>query len=98
MAGPIGTLASRLAAAFVTLDQGATQDRFQRGKSAHKSVAAFSQRGSGFFLYIHQTTYTTGLIIEQSKKPLSTFFLPSCQVIQKSNQFEKRFCVEPRRW
>jgi len=97
MSGPIGTLASRLAAAFVTLDQGASQNRFQRGKSAHKSVAAFSQRGSGFFLYIHQTTYKTGLIIEQSEKSLSTSFLPSCQVIQKGNQFEERFRVEPRR-
>ena len=82
MTGTVGALASRLATAFVALDEGAAQDRFERGQLAQKSVAAFSQCGSGFFLYFHQTTYTTGLIIEQSKTSLSTFFLPARQVFQ----------------
>ena len=29
---------------------------------------------------------------------MSTFFLLACHVFQKSNQFEKRFCIETARW
>ena len=42
MAGAVGAFASRLATPFVALDEGAAQDRLQRGQLAHKNVATFS--------------------------------------------------------
>jgi len=42
MARAVGAFASRLAAPFVALDEGAAQDRLERGQLAQKNVAAFS--------------------------------------------------------
>jgi hypothetical protein len=72
MARAVGAFASRLAASFVALDKGAAQDGLEWGQLAQKSLAAFSQGGRKLFWYIHQTTYITGLIVEQS----NTFFNP----------------------
>jgi len=70
MAGAVGAFASRLATAFVALDKGGAQDGLERGQLAQKSLATFSQSGSGLLLNIHQTTYNTGLIVGL----LNTFF------------------------
>jgi len=88
MSGPVCALAARLPTSFVSLDEGASQNGFERGELTHKSVAAFSKRGGGLFLYIHQTTYQTGPIIEHSNRLLSTFFLPPRKLFQKCNQIE----------
>jgi hypothetical protein len=64
MARPVGAFASRLATSFVALDKRAAQDGLERGQLAQKSFAAFSQGRRRLFLYIHQTTCTTGLIVE----------------------------------
>jgi hypothetical protein len=53
--------------------------------------------GGRFFSNIHQATYKNDLIIVQSKKAWSTFFLFPYQMFQKGNQFEKGFCLEPAR-
>src|SRR6266542_5229170 len=70
MAGTIGAFAPWLAAAFVTLDQRAAQDRLERGQSAQESLTASSQAGSGLVFHFCQTTYTTGLILVEK----NTFF------------------------
>jgi hypothetical protein len=85
MSGAVGAFASWLATSFVSLDEGASQDRCELGQLTHKSIAAFSQCGSEFFLYVHQTTYKIGQIIERSKRFLSTFSLSPRQMFQKSN-------------
>jgi hypothetical protein len=63
MTGTVGALASRLAAAFVALDERPAQDRLEWRQLAQESVAAFSQGGSGLALDFYRTTYQTGLIL-----------------------------------
>jgi hypothetical protein len=63
MARAVGAFASRLAASFVALDKGAAQDGLEWGQLAQNGFAAFSQGGRKLFLYVYQTTYTTGLIV-----------------------------------
>jgi hypothetical protein len=63
MTGAVGAFASGLATAFVALDEGTTQDGFERGQLAQERLAAFSQGGRGSFLCFHRTTYKTGLIL-----------------------------------
>jgi hypothetical protein len=98
MSRPVCAFAPRLATSFVSLDEGASQNRFERRQLTYKGIATFSQRGGGFFSYIYQTTCTTGLILEQSNRRLSTFILSLHKMFQKSNQLEKRFCLEPAWW
>src|SRR6516165_5227177 len=66
MTGAVGTLASRLAASFVALDERAAQDRLERRQLAQEGVAAFSQDGGALVPDFHRTTYTTGLILQQT--------------------------------
>ena len=47
MTGALGALASRLATAFVALDEGTTKDSFERGQLAQERLAALSQDGCG---------------------------------------------------
>src|SRR5215470_10108450 len=63
MTGAVGAFASGLAAALVALDEGTTEDGFERGQLAQERLAAFSQGGSGLFRYFHRTTLTTGLTV-----------------------------------
>jgi hypothetical protein len=42
MTGAVGAFAAGLAAAFVALDEGTTEDGFERGQSAQERLAAFS--------------------------------------------------------
>src|SRR6185437_8645128 len=64
MAGTVGAFASRLAASFVAFDERTAQDRLERGQLAQESVAALPQCSGGLALNFHQTTYTTGLIVQ----------------------------------
>ena len=70
VARTIGALASWLATAFVTLDQRAAQDRLERGQLAQESLTASSQGGSRLVFHFCQTTYITGLILQEE----NTFF------------------------
>jgi hypothetical protein len=63
MPGAASAFASGLAAAFVALDEGATQHGFERRQLAQERWAAFSQGGGGLLLDFHLTTQTTGLRI-----------------------------------
>ena len=73
MTGTGGAFASRLATWFVALDEGAAQDRFERGQLAQESSAAFSQCGSGFVSHFWQTTCLTGLMIFHSGSYVNPF-------------------------
>src|SRR4030095_16634440 len=64
MAGAVGAFASRLAASLVAFDERTAQDRLKRGQLAQESVAALPQCSGGLALSFHQTTYTTGLIVQ----------------------------------
>ena len=75
MTRAVGAFASRLAAAFVALDERAAQDGFEWGQLAQKRLAAFSQGGSGLALHFHQTTYITGLIVLREKYIFQPFCL-----------------------
>jgi hypothetical protein len=72
MAGTLGAFAPRLAAAFVTLDERAAQDRLERGQLAQKRLAPSSQGGNWLVFHFCQTTCTTGLILPKE----NTFFNP----------------------
>src|SRR5215472_17726373 len=63
MTWAVGTLASRLAASFVALDERAAQDRLERRQLAQECVAALPQGSSGEILDFHRTTCKTGLIL-----------------------------------
>src|SRR5260370_27600706 len=63
MARTVGAFAPRLAAAFVTLDERAAQDRLERGQLAQKRLAPSSQGGNWLVFHICQTTCITGLIV-----------------------------------
>ena len=63
MAWTVGAFASRLATAFVTLDERATQDGLEWRQLAQKRLAAFAQGGGRLFLHFYRTTYITGLIV-----------------------------------
>jgi hypothetical protein len=63
MTGAVGALATGLATGFVTLDEGTTEDSFERRQLAQERLAAFSQGGGGLLLDFHLTTQTTGLKI-----------------------------------
>src|SRR5665811_2376632 len=60
VARSVGTFASRLAAAFVTLHEGASQDFLKRGELSQKCLAAFSQGGGRLVVHALQTTCLTG--------------------------------------
>ena len=70
MAGALGAFASRLAAPFEALDEGATEDRLEWGQLPQESVALLSQARRGLFAVFHRTTYITGLIVYS----LNTYF------------------------
>ena len=70
MARTFGAFAPWLATAFVTLDQRAAQNRLEWGELTQERLAASSQAGRGLFFQFHQTTYITGLIVEEK----NTFF------------------------
>src|ERR1700693_3158922 len=72
MARTLGAFAPRLAAAFVTLDERAAQDRLERGQLAQKRLAPSSQGGNWLVFDFHQTTCITGLIVLYE----NTFFNP----------------------
>src|ERR1700693_3258427 len=63
MARTLGAFAPRLAAAFVTLDERAAQDRLERGQLTQKRLAPSSQGGHWLVFHICQTTCITGLIV-----------------------------------
>jgi hypothetical protein len=73
MTADIGTLASRLAAAFVALDERATQDGIERWQLAEQRLTAFAQGGGRLFLCFHQTTYITGLIVIDINASFNSF-------------------------
>src|ERR1700686_3363076 len=75
MTGTVGASASRLATSFEALDEGAAKDRFERRQLAKKKAAAFSQCGNGLFLYFHQTTCITGLIVNYVFSFVNLFFV-----------------------
>src|SRR5438552_3110773 len=74
MAWTVGAFAAWLAAAFVTLDERATQDGLEWGQLAQKRLAAFAQGGGRLFLHFYQTTCITGLIVLD----IGTFFNSFC--------------------
>src|SRR5262249_50706617 len=82
MTGAVGAFASRLATAFVTLDQRAAQDRFERGQLAQKRLATSSQDGSRLVFHFYQTTYKTGLISIEEEY----IFQPFCSGLLSSSK------------
>src|SRR5258708_1305288 len=66
MTGAVGAFASRLATAFVTLDQRAAQDRFDRGHLAHNLFATSSPAGTSPVFHFFRSTYKTGLILPEA--------------------------------
>src|SRR5215471_17718328 len=63
MTWAVGTLASRLAASFVALDERAAQDRLERRQLAQECVAALPQGSGGVLPDLHRTTFQIGLIL-----------------------------------
>ena len=70
----LGAFASGLATAFVALDEGTTEDGFERGQLAQERLAALSQGGGGLFRYFHRTTLTTGLTVASGISFVNSFF------------------------
>jgi hypothetical protein len=75
----VGAFASRLATAFVALDERTAQDSFERGQLAQgqlaqERLAALSQGGGGLFRYFHRTTLTTGLTVPSGISFVNAFF------------------------
>lgn len=73
MTGAVGAFASGLAAAFVALDEGTTEDSFERGQLAQKRLAVFSQDGRSLLRYFHRTTLTNGLTIASGISSVNPF-------------------------
>jgi hypothetical protein len=74
MTGAVGAFAAGLATAFVALDKGTTEDRFERGQLAQERLAALSQGGGGLLLCFHRTTLKTGLKLASEISFVNSFF------------------------